>query len=1344
MSPLSRLSVSCRRIGTHALPASLLVLVVPAAAHATSLLRGPYVQNTTTSSVVLVWQHSPAAAAVLEYGTTRDYGLSVRTPADTLHAVPLGGLAAGTRYWYRIRVDTQQLAGGDDFWFETAPDSGGVRALFFGDSGKGNAIQMAVARRIAAQDVDLVMHTGDLVYSSGQEKYYNSRFFLPYAEILRHAPFFPTPGNHDLVTLSGKAYFDNFYLPLGYNGENTYSFDWGDAHFVSVNSNGLSQAVADWVAADLAASGKRWKIVYFHHAVYSCGYHGSNGTVRSLLVPVFEARGVDVVFEGHDHDYQRTYPMLADTPQPQAGDPDYVNPAGPIYIVTGGGAECRVTSSACSFTKVALSISHCTRVQVAGDLCDIEAVDSTGTRIDRLSIRKTSAPEVPFVQLLRGNGGEHWRAGRTYDITWRGTGIAPAVDLALSRDGGVTFETIATNIAGDGASTWTATGSGGGDCRLRITATRTADGTAIADTSDAPIVLEDEETLTAGALVRAFNFQAASQTPPEGYVADVGGLYTPEKGYGWTTYINARTRGVHADPRLDSNAYIPNSATALWECDVPNGSYEITVVAGDPTTTGRHHVTANGSVLLNSVTTNQTFTSADAIPIAVPDGKLRLGLGGTNLGDRTSLCYLELRVAGGTPEPGNPTVTASAAPTSGTVHLAVAFNGAATTPGSYLATTGWDFGDGAAASGSIASHTYTQAGTWNAVYWVTDGQGRTARDTVTIVARPDTTAPRLATRSPAAGASGVPIATAVGASLVDADAGVDATSIVLLVNGSPAAPGYSGSADSLIIAWQPASAFAPGETILVSLQASDRAAPANSGSWEWSFVTSTGAAPAVERYVNFQPSSYATPAGYTADSGALYATARGYGWDRSVSTESRATAAEERLDSYAYVTNTSPATWQLAVPSGSYVVDLAVGSPTFTGLHRVEVEGTVVVDNVATGDGQFVTVNDHAATVADGFLTVRIGGIAGSSKKTKLCYITVQSTGGDSGSTREPNQPPSVTATAAPTTGTAPLAVDFAATGSDPEGGSLDWKWTFGDGDSAAVRGPSHTYAGAGSYAAVVTATDSAGAAARDTVTVVVSAASGGDATTEVARVNFQPSSFATPAGYTRDSGALFSTTASFGWNVKVSTEVKTGVADPRLNSYAYVTNPAAATWELAAANGTYLVTLVAGSPLWTGYHRVVVEGVLVVDNVATGAGGFVTVTDVPVVVSDGRLSVTIGGIAGSSKKTKLCYLDVDRAAAKAAPLPPGVARLRVEPNPANPSVHVLLDIPAPTRAAIDILDVRGRLVRRLFEGEVTAGELRLLWDGRGDSDAPAASGVYVVRAALPPRRLVGKLTLVQ
>lgn len=359
---------------------SLLVGGSVVSAQGLALTRGPYLQSTTRDSVIVVWQTNGAGSSVVEYGESGyTHAMTDAAPVST-HVVAVTGLTAGTSYRYRILTDGVAL---HEATFATAPDPG--RAFSFvmiGDSGHGEPEQYAVAAQMLALHPDFMLHLGDVVYPNGQTGGYDPYFFAPYHDLIDRVPVFPTLGNHDYHTANGQPYLDAFYLPAtGPGGERYYSFDWGDAHFVALDSNrgyGPGSLMLQWLASDLAASTAKWKFVFFHHALFTAGPHRNDSTLPALkqaLEPLFAQYGVDVVFNGHDHDYERSEPQN-----------------GVIYIVSGGGGydlyDMLWPDRSTSYIAYAAQMYHTVQVQIHGCILSLRAIDTRGAVFDQIALAK--------------------------------------------------------------------------------------------------------------------------------------------------------------------------------------------------------------------------------------------------------------------------------------------------------------------------------------------------------------------------------------------------------------------------------------------------------------------------------------------------------------------------------------------------------------------------------------------------------------------------------------------------------------------------------------------------------------------------------------------------------------------------------------------------------------------------------------------------------------------------------------------------------------------------------------------------------------------------------------------
>jgi hypothetical protein len=179
-----------------------------------------------------------------------------------------------------------------------------VKFAVIGDNGTGRQPQYDVARQMAlARDAfpfDLVLMLGDNFYGSQTPRDLVLKFEEPYRPLLDAAVEFRAAlGNHDEPASVN-------YRPLGMNGQRYYTFARANVRFVVLDTNFVDSAELRWADDTLNAAQEEWKICYFHHPIYgNAGRHGSNLELRVLLEPILTKHGVQIVFAGHDHVYER-------------------------------------------------------------------------------------------------------------------------------------------------------------------------------------------------------------------------------------------------------------------------------------------------------------------------------------------------------------------------------------------------------------------------------------------------------------------------------------------------------------------------------------------------------------------------------------------------------------------------------------------------------------------------------------------------------------------------------------------------------------------------------------------------------------------------------------------------------------------------------------------------------------------------------------------------------------------------------------------------------------------------------------------------------------------------------
>ncbi len=183
-----------------------------------------------------------------------------------------------------------------------------VRFAVIGDSGTGDRAQYEVAtlmeRYRQATKFDFVIMLGDNIYGSHSPQDFKKKFEDPYKSLLDGGvKFYASLGNHD------DPNDERLYKPFNMGGERYYAFRKDQVAFFALDSNYMDPNQVSWLDQNLKNSAGTWKICFFHHPLYNDGkHHGSDVDLRGQLLPIFQRYGVNVVFSGHEHVYERIKP----------------------------------------------------------------------------------------------------------------------------------------------------------------------------------------------------------------------------------------------------------------------------------------------------------------------------------------------------------------------------------------------------------------------------------------------------------------------------------------------------------------------------------------------------------------------------------------------------------------------------------------------------------------------------------------------------------------------------------------------------------------------------------------------------------------------------------------------------------------------------------------------------------------------------------------------------------------------------------------------------------------------------------------------------------------------------
>ncbi len=319
--------------------------------------------------------------------TLRDRRL-LNDPVVHRHTVELTGLEPGTTYRYAVGDGSRR--GWSEFReFTTAGDgSAPFSFIYMGDAQNGldrwgSLVQGAFRER---PDAAFYLMAGDLVNRGNNRDDWDS-FFHNARDIFDRRPLVPVIGNHECQGGHPTMYLQQLALPrtgpAGVEPERAYSFRYRNALFVVLDSNLAPATQSAWLESQLAATNVTWRFVAYHHPAYSSAPGRDNTAVRAVWTPLFDKYHVDLVLQGHDHAYLRTYPMK--------GNQRVASPAeGTVYVVSVSGTKMYKQDPR-DYTEVGMTnvaTYQVLDIQISGDRLLYRAYDGDGALRDRFVIEK--------------------------------------------------------------------------------------------------------------------------------------------------------------------------------------------------------------------------------------------------------------------------------------------------------------------------------------------------------------------------------------------------------------------------------------------------------------------------------------------------------------------------------------------------------------------------------------------------------------------------------------------------------------------------------------------------------------------------------------------------------------------------------------------------------------------------------------------------------------------------------------------------------------------------------------------------------------------------------------------
>lgn len=352
----------------------------------------PYLQYGTADGMTVMWQTTQPGSSVVRFGETDACEQTLTGGDAEIHEVRIDGLEPATQYFYRVETTDAagQNVGSGVSTFTTAVLPGTPFAFAVISDTQFNPVVSGKLSELAwAQRPSFLLHPGDLVDTGTNDSHWTQHFFPGMRPLISRVPFYSVLGNHEQ---NASNYYEYVSVP---SPEYYYDFAYGDAHFFMIDTNrnvGPGSEQYRWLDEKLASSDAQWKFACHHHPPYSSDENdygdlwkqnkSTGGDPRARqLAELYEKHGVDVVWTGHIHSYERTWPVR----EGQAVAKD-----GPIYMIVGGGGGNLETPGPYRpfFQNQVRRSHHYVMVHLNGPTLELRSYDLDDRMFDTVRIEK--------------------------------------------------------------------------------------------------------------------------------------------------------------------------------------------------------------------------------------------------------------------------------------------------------------------------------------------------------------------------------------------------------------------------------------------------------------------------------------------------------------------------------------------------------------------------------------------------------------------------------------------------------------------------------------------------------------------------------------------------------------------------------------------------------------------------------------------------------------------------------------------------------------------------------------------------------------------------------------------